>query len=560
MGPFEFGNTTVRSGGRLRDGLIAIQKSGKEGNLRERSGDLALIEMLAENEVIDERGDDTYSVGRKWRSALCKLGFLYEIYETGQSDIGPTDHITPNGKRLIEAESLAAQQECFLRAISAVQLSFNGRNYKTGTGFSPFKHIALLMLKLEKETGSTTISFIEFASFAQFEPHLYDYAQILSDIKSHRDGRKNAENKKRYDSKTLELAVAKHGRVAPSSYIDYADENIRYLKASGCFTAVGRGIAISSSKYDLVVELVETVEEKTPYVEYWQRITNGSPLPTDNPATAIRNLIELRKEASTRGIPLSEAIPSVDIKELNNARYDLEELIALNQELDFAHSQASMWEEILQYLAVLLPRDARPEGLVQITEVEIPRGEGPAYLEWAVWRAFLAINKLKNPPYESRKFKIDRDFLPVHHAPGNGPDLVFEFENYILIVEVTLLTTDRQATAEQVGVRRHVYEIAKSVKDKPVYCLFLAPSIKNETARDFRKASYEEDNGSDLDLTVIPLTLGTFMQLFATMLKSEKPDSELFKVLISECAEIAKEESSTSTWMNSIESIFLANT
>jgi hypothetical protein len=559
MGPFEFGNTTVRSGARLRDGLIAIQKSGKEGNLRERLGDLALIEMLAENEVIDERGDDTYSVGRKWRSALCKMGFLYDKYETAQSDIGPIDYITPNGKRLIDAESLAAQQECFLRAVSAVQLSYDGKSYKTGTGFSPFKHIAHLMLKLEKVTGSTTISFIEFASFAQFEPQLYDYSQILTDIKKHRDGRKNAENKKSYDVKTLESAVAKHRRVALSSYIDYADENIRYLKASGCFTAVGRGIAISSSKYDLIVELVGTVEEDTPYVGYWQRITNGAPLPTDNPATAIRNLEELRIEATARGIPVSEEILMDDIKELSNARYDLEELIALNQELDFGHSQASMWEEILQYLTVLLPREACPVGLVQNIEVEVPRGEGPAYLEWAVWRAFLAINKLKNPPYESRKFKIDRDFLPVRHAPGNGPDLVFEFESYVLIVEVTLLTTDLQATREQVGVRRHVYEIAKSRKDKPVFCLFLAPSIKNETARDFRKASYEEDDGSDLDLTVIPLTLSTFMRLFAAMLKSEKPDSELFKVLIIKCAEMAKDNSNTSTWMNSIENTFLSH-
>jgi hypothetical protein len=557
MGPFEFGNTTVRSGARLRDGLIAIRKSGKEGALRERSGDMALLKMLVENEVIDERGDDTYSVGRKWRSALGKMGFLYEKHETGQSEIGPTDHITPNGNRLIEAESLAAQQECFLRAISAVQLSFNGRNYKTGIGFSPFKHIALLMLKLEKETGSSAISFIEFTCFAQFEPQLYNYSQILGDIKKHRDGRVNADNKKSYDTKTLEASVAKHGRVALSSYIDYADENIRYLKATGCFTAVGKGIAISSSKYELVVELVETVEENTPYVEYWQRITNGAPLPTDNPVIAIRNLEELRKEASTRGIPFSKEVPTTDIKELNNARYDLEELIALNQELDYAHSQASKWKEIFQYLAVLLPRHARPDGLVQNVEVEIPRGEGPAYLEWAVWRAFLAINKLKNRPYESRKFKIDRDFLPTNHAPGNGPDLVFEFENYVLIVEVTLLTTDRQATAEQVGVRRHVYEIAKSVTDKPVYCLFLAPSIKNETARDFRKASYEEDDGSNLDLTIIPLTLGTFMQLFASMLKSEKPDPELFEVLITRCAEIAKEPSNTSAWMTSIENTFL---
>jgi hypothetical protein len=88
MGPFEFGNTTVRSGARLRDGLIAINLSGKEGSLRERAGDMALIDMLVANEVIDFHGEETYSVGRKWRAALCKMGLLYDKYESSQNEIG----------------------------------------------------------------------------------------------------------------------------------------------------------------------------------------------------------------------------------------------------------------------------------------------------------------------------------------------------------------------------------------------------------------------------------------------------------------------------------------
>jgi hypothetical protein len=560
MGPFEFGNTTVRSGARLRDGLIAIQNSGKEGDLRERSGDIALIEMLAQNKVIDFYVDETYSVGRKWRSAMCKMGFLYDKYDSSQSEIGSVDFLTPNGKRLIDAESLAAQQESFLRAIAAMQLKFDGKSYKTGSGFSPFKHILNLMLKLECETGSSELSFIEFACFAQFEPSLYAYQEILVDIKKHRDGRSSAPNKKAFDRKALESAVKKHGRVAITSYVDYADENLRYLKTTGCFTSAGRGIAISPSKRELVIELVETLEENSSYVEYWIGITEGAKLPTDNQEFALQSLEELQIDATARGIPFNKLTTGSGTKDLNNARYDLEELIALNQELTYAHLQATMWEEILQYLAILLPRNSRPEGLTENIELEIPRGEGPAYLEWAVWRAFLAVNKLRNPPYESRKFKIDRDFLPINHAPGNGPDLVFEFDGYVLVVEVTLLTTDRQATAEQVGVRRHVYEIAKAITSKPVYCLFLAPSIKNETARDFRKARYEEDDGSGLDLTIIPLTLSTFMRLFAGMLKSQNPDSTLFEHLIKKCAQIGKEESNTAAWMAAIEDTFLTKT
>ena len=558
MGPFEFGNTTVRSGARLRDGLIAISLSGKEGSLRERAGDMALIDMLVSNEVIDFHGEDTYSVGRKWRAALCKMGLLFDNYESNQDEIGRIDFITPNGKRLIDAVSIAAQQESFLRAIAAMQLSYNGRSYKVGPGFSPLKHIVKVLLAIEKVTGSSQISFIEFASFVQFEPSESSYEEIVTAITAHRASRDQAENKKKYDTATLEASVLRNGRVALSSYIDYADENIRYLKATGCFSSVGKGIAIAPSKYDFLKELISTIREQSSVIEYWLNATTGSELPTDNLSIAARSLENLQAEATKRGIPFKEVAIAGDVGTLNNSRYDLEELIALNQELDYAHEQRNQVDEILQYLSGLLPRDPGPDGLGTDIDVEIPRGEGPAYLEWAVWRAFLAINKLMNPPFESRKFRVDRDFLPTNHAPGNGPDLVFEFASYVLVVEVTLLTSDRQATAEQVGVRRHVYEIAKNAKDKPVYCLFLAPSIKNETARDFRKASYEEDDGSELDLTIIPITISTFMHTFNSLLKEEEPNSQIFQTLIDKCAGFATQSTSTTEWMAKVEETFLS--
>jgi hypothetical protein len=300
---------------------------------------MALIDMLVSNEVIDFHGEDTYSVGRKWRAAMCKMGLLYDKYESNQDEIGRIDFITPNGKRLIDAESTAAQQESFLRAIASMQLSYNGRSYKVGPGFSPLKHIVNVLLELEKETGSSQISFIEFASFAQFDPAKSSYEEIVKGISAHRADRDKADNKKKYDTATLEASVSRNGRVVLSSYIDYADENIRYLKATGCFSSVGRGIAIAPSKYDFLKELISSIEEQSSVVEYWKNATNGSKLPTDDVSVAARSLETLQVEATKRGIPFKQVAPAGDVGTLNNSRYDLEELIALNQELDFAHEQ-----------------------------------------------------------------------------------------------------------------------------------------------------------------------------------------------------------------------------
>jgi len=115
--PWHLGNTTVRSPFRLRDGLVALSTSPLQGNLRGRDQEIALRNLLGEHGIVELGSDDTYSVGRKWRSALNKLGFLYpEVPPAAgiaQSEIGTIDLITPNGWRLIRADTVPAMQECF---------------------------------------------------------------------------------------------------------------------------------------------------------------------------------------------------------------------------------------------------------------------------------------------------------------------------------------------------------------------------------------------------------------------------------------------------------------
>ena len=55
--------------------------------------------------------------------------------------------------------------------------------------------------------------------------------------------------------------------------------------------------------------------------------------------------------------------------------------------------------------------------------IEVPKDETPAYLEWILWRASLAIDHMVNKPYEVRGFKLDSDFLPVSAAGGGKGDL-----------------------------------------------------------------------------------------------------------------------------------------
>ena len=183
------------------------------------------------------------------------------------------------------------------------------------------------------------------------------------------------------------------------------------------------------------------------------------------------------------------------------------------QENEYYLLQRQKGTEIASWLAALSTGNSH---LPKSELVKIPRGEAPAYFEWAVWRAFLAINSLVNPPWESRRFQIDQDFLPVNTAPGNGPDLIFEFKDSILIVEVTLTASSRQEAAEGEPVRRHVAKFAERFLDtgKSVYGLFLALHIDNNTAHTFRMGDWYINDETKINLQIVPMKLDDFYKLF----------------------------------------------
>lgn len=133
-----------------------------------------------------------------------------------------------------------------------------------------------------------------------------------------------------------------------------------------------------------------------------------------------------------------------------------------------------------------------------------------------IWRAFLAVDFMANTPWDARRFKIDQDFLPLSHAPAGEPDMIFEFEEYILVVEVTLKSSSRQEAAEGEPVRRHVAKIAEQFEssEKRVYCLFIAPYIDSNTAETFKIGNWYKEDDTTLKLQIVPITLDKFIDLF----------------------------------------------
>lgn len=534
---WHIGNTTVRTPYRLREALLALKNSEFHGNLMGTDREEGFARLLNQRGVLKaERinrggGVNFGDLGRKWRSALGQLGFTAMHLSQGlRGNVDPQFEllipdfpglsgrpyeITPNGHRLIEADTVAAQQECFLRALAAYRIpsKFEPR-YKCAR-FSPLRFVLDILLRLEKTGAEPVVALEEMALFVERGSPDDGTGDIVSRIRSYREKRGEAENKKRFDSARFDEIAGGSGE-KPGTLIDYADLNFRYLKATGLFLSRGRGIAAAPEKRTLIDLLVSEPEARCTDPVYIKNLWNGARLPTDERIKALDIVRDLVRRLGEHGVPYEiEGIDRLPVEELSNHRYRLEERLRNIKEAAFAGEQVHRRLEISAWMKAF--KDSKRRAVLPDGEtVTIPGGEAPAYFEWIIWRAFLAVDSLENKPWEARNFNVDQDFLPLSHAPAGGPDMVFEFRDFVLVVEVTLSVSSRQEAAEGEPVRRHVAEIAEKYEatGKKVHCLFIAVTINSNTAETFKSGCWYKPDDTRLPLQIVPIGLDDFIRLF----------------------------------------------
>ena len=157
------GNNGMRNPNRIMDGFRVFSESPFVGHLR-KENEIEFTKLLNEKGIIhnEEGKDESGSHARKWRLVFSRSGLIYpklNSSEGQQSDLGPLDDITPFGRAFLKADTYPAIQEFFLRAMSVEQVAVN----KGTSHFSPLRWILAIMVELEKRTGTSELSRIEFA-------------------------------------------------------------------------------------------------------------------------------------------------------------------------------------------------------------------------------------------------------------------------------------------------------------------------------------------------------------------------------------------------------------
>lgn len=548
------GNTGLRNPMRIQDGFRAFAESPFVGDLHGKEEKEIPFEKYLNEKGIIHTGEGTKTDGtyaRKWRLMFARYGFIYDKY-TGkdkylQSALGKADDITPFGEMFLKADTIPAMQECFLRSLGVEQYPLPETTDKL---FSPFRWILALMLKLEERTGSSEISRIEFALWGQATDPRYDIDEVVDEILDLRERRKKAPAKKKFDREER-LKRAEHYSHDAKNFNDYCDMNLRYLRISGVVQRKGRGIIIVPAKHVIAEQMARASASDKPRLDELKMLTEGAPLPTDDITVAKQVLKELEVILNERHILFDISdLPLATAMEVNIARSRLEELLSQTDEINYAKEQKDQWREIADYMTLLIEGGGKKE-YDEDNVIEVPKDEMPAYLEWTLWRAALAIDNMVSKPYEVRGFRLDSDFLPVSAAGGGRGDLYCEFNDYMILTEVTMSTSSRQEAMEGEPVRRHVADAVATCK-KPVYGLFVAVKIDTNTAETFRHGVWYS-SGVRRRLNILPLSLNQFREYFVKMFATNKVSAEHFVELIDTCTQ-RRDEMETPAWTNYIDS------
>lgn len=401
----------------------------------------------------------------------------------------------------------------------------------------------------EERNHKPVLSFQEFAFFVQTTTPSDSMDTMVTNLIDYREGRIRHKGKVRdYDQKFCQQTARAVER-RESTLGDYADLTFRYLKATGLFRNDGKGICLSPSRVTLA-ELLRDQDDPESSDEYFSELWMGAQLPTDNAESSYAVVQNLISQLKNRGIDTTTPSIHSPLPDLERIRHELDARLLQLDEQDYAGNQSEQLDEILAWINAIRTRSTAslPDG----GSVSIPKGEGPAYLEWIIWRAFLAIDNLCNQPWDARRFQIDQNLLPTHCAPGGGPDMIFEFEDYIVVVEVTLTDSSRQEAAEGEPVRRHVVQHAVEA-DKPVYGLFFAVKIDSNTAHTFRTGDWYKKDDTKLALDIVPVTLADFSTFLASGRDRFSDMPSLLRQIIIECRARANQDAPQ--WKRSISKI-----
>ena len=504
--------------------LLAKHFTGKVWNTENQ---IKFIELLSTDnhfEGIGSQGDLAFSARDRINRAPKALGFV---------DLTPTIQLTAVGKNFIENKR---KEEVLLRQLLKFQLPspFHIATENDIFYIKPYLEILRLIRVLEK------ITFDELLIFGMQLTNFFKFEDIVNKIKEFRLEKENYKGKykqffneklnnelvKIYQTEILQGKTAtresndssllKFQKTKRSNLRDYTDACFRYLRATGIVSIAhkGRSLSIMPDKIKDVDFILENVDRNPVFIDdetaYKTHLYNPNipVLYTDNKENLINYIIE---HSNLTTLELSEK----SIEELKDIQ---DSIIQKNRDEIIATQIAELksyrlYNDVLNTYNEIIANDMY---------------DIPLMLEWNTWRAMTMLNGGSI----TGNFKVDDAGQPLSTAIGNTPDIICDYGDFGLTVEVTMQSGQRQYETEGEPVARHLAKYKKST-NKESFCLFIAPQINEACIAHFftlSKTNISYYGGKSL---IVPLPLETFIKMVknsynAKFIPTPKHIKELF--------------------------------
>ena len=426
--------------------------------------------------------------------------------------------LTPAGRNFLDAD---LSEEAILRQMLKFQLPspFHKASSKTGKIFCvrPYLEILRLIHSLGR------LAFDELCLFGMQLTDWHDFDKIAGKVRQFRIGKERHKGKYKkflHETRTqtikklfaneiaagriktresAQASIDKFIKTKAGNLRDYADACLRYLRATGLVTVTnpGRTISIIESRRDEVDFILRTVRRDPVFIDdeaaYCEHLYNAATpvLLTDDKATLERKAVECLAASSP-----SEAkkISANDLKkQIRRAQAVRKQAIIDSQVTEL--KAFTKYDEVIEVFDGIKSKDVY---------------DPPLSLEWNAWRAMTMMDggSIK------ANLVFDDAGNPLSTAPGNNPDIVCDYGDFIVTVEVTLMSGSKQYDAEGEPVARHLGDV-KASSGKAAYCLFVAPTINPSTVSHFymlHRTKVKHYGGKSV---VIPIALDRFVNMLA---------------------------------------------
>jgi len=466
----------------------------------------AFMELLRDENFFNGEGanDPAFSARDRINRAPKALGFVI---------LSPTIQLTPAGEELVNSRR---KDEIFLRQLLKFQVP-SPFHKPTANSAEFWVKPYLELFRLIRHFGS-----LKFDELKMFGLQLVDYREfdtIVHKINQFRIAKaQNEGNYKRFraeyfdrelreiysvdissgNTKTRETndaSIANFLNTKASNMRDYADACVRYLRATGLvnISHIGKSLSI--------------VPEKIQEVDYFLQHTDREPCFIDNEGqyvaylgnplipTLLTDNRELLEQKIRAEFPQLEVSSTATLQELKNLFADQIE----NRKEKIITEQVAAIKDYRLFEDISTTFDQILDNSLYDT---------PLMLEWNTWRAMTMLDggDIK------ANLKFDDFGNPMSTAQGNMADIICDYGDFGLTVEVTMQGGQRQYETEGEPVTRHLAKY-KRESEKPAYCLFIAPNINDACKAHFyalHKMNIQYYGGTS---TIGPLPLSVFIKM-----------------------------------------------